>query len=191
MTLRVPTLVEVHQSLAAYLPGGPLWESGTVPGTNLNALLVGLSGAMLDIETFNYIYLTEFIPSGEGTSFLEDWERALAIPDECFPGPQQPNRNIRRLHVLVKLASLGVQTVADFTRLATIIGYPGTLVQSGIDAGIPEPDGQFTVVVKLADEGIGFPSAFPIPFYSNQQTIVECLFNKLIPANCALQVGAL
>lgn len=191
MILRVPNLIEVHQSLAAYLPGGPLWEAGTIPGTNLNALLVGLSGAMLDIETFNYVYMTEFIPSSEGTNFLEDWERALAIPDECFPGPQQNDRRIRRLHVLLKMASLGVQTAADFTRLATLIGYPGTVVKSGIDAGIPEDDGQFTVVINLADEGIGFVYDFPIPFYSSQQTIVECLFRKLIPVNCALQVGAL
>ena len=66
-------LDEVTESLAAYLPGGELWEAALVPGTNLNAVLLGLSGELLNVETFNQIYNSEFIPSSEGTSFLEDW----------------------------------------------------------------------------------------------------------------------
>lgn len=184
-------LEEVQQSLAAYLPGGPLWESAMIPDTNLNAVLAGSSGLLLDSEIFHHIYNSEFIPSSAGTSFLENWEQAVSIPDECFPGPSQIDRAVRRLHVLVKLASLGVQTSADFVRLADILGFVGTTVTSGIDEAIPEPEGQFTIVVKLADEGIGFPFRFPFRFISNQVTIVECLFTKLKPDNCAIQFGTL
>lgn len=184
-------LEEVQQSLAAYLPGGPLWESAMIPGTNLNAVIAGTSGLLLDTEVFNQIYNSEFIPSSEGTSFLEDWEQAVGIPDDCFPGADEPSREIRRLHVLVKLASLGVQTAEDFERLADILGFSGVTVTSGIDEAIPEPEGQFTVVVKLPDEGIGFVYSFPIVFLSNQQTIIECLFIKLKPDNCAIQFGTI
>lgn len=125
-------LDEVQKSLSDYLPNGPLWESALIPGTNLNAILRGYAGSFLELENFLHIYSTEFIPSTLGTSFLEDWERALLIPDGCFPGPDEPDRAVRRLHVLVKLASLGIQTADDFERLATILGFPGTEVVSGV-----------------------------------------------------------
>ena len=125
-------LEEVQQSLAAYLPDGPLWEAALIPGTNLNAVLAGMSGSLLDIETFNQVYNSDFIPSSEGTSFLEDWEQAVQIPDTCFPGPDEPDRSIRRLHVLTKLAALGIQTAEDFEDLAAVFGFPGTEVVSGV-----------------------------------------------------------
>ena len=126
------SLEETQESLIAYFPGGVLWEGAIVPGTNLNAITLGISGGLLDLATFNQIYNSDFIPSTEGTSFLENWEQALLIPDGCFPGSTEPDRDIRRLHVLVKLASLGIQTSGDFERLATIMGFPGTEVVSGV-----------------------------------------------------------
>ena len=184
-------LEEVQQSLAAYLPGGPLWEAAMVPGTNINAVMAGLSGLLLDTEVFNQVYNSEFIPSSDGTNFLENWEQAVSIPDSCFPGPDEPDRSVRRLHVLVKLSSLGVQTSADFEALAVTLGFPTVTVTSGIDEGIPEPEGQYTIVVKLPDEGIGFVYTFPLPFLSTDQTIIECIFRKLKPDNCAVQFGTI
>lgn len=213
MSLRVErhTLEEATDSLAAYLPGGPLWAGArskpaldtaipgyalpgyAVPGvdntdrgTKLYALLAGLSGLLLYAENFNYLYSSEFIPSAGGYAFLENWERALGIPDDCFPGPALADKETRRLHVLVKLASLGVQTRADFERLAELLGFVGTTVQSGIDAGLPEPEGQFTIVVNLPFTLAGFPLVFPIPFGTDEFEFLECLFLKLKPDNCAM-----
>jgi len=182
-------LIETQESLAAYLPGGELWESALIPLTNTNALLLGLSGVLLDVQCFMAVYNSEFIPSQPGTSFLENWEQAVGIPDECFPGAEEPDREIRRLHVLVKLASLGVQTSDDFINLATILGFPGTIVGSGIDAGIAEPEGQFTIVVTFPFSGNNFPLIFPILFGSAQFAILECLFTKLKPDNCDIIFG--
>lgn len=179
-------LKDVQQSLAAYLPGGPLWESAQIPGTNLNAVIAGISGILLDTEIFNQLYNSDFIPSSPGTSFLENWEQAVSIPDDCFPGPEESSRETRRLHVLVKLASLGVQTSDDFVNLANILGFVGTTVQSGIDTGIAEPEGQFTIVVTFGFSGNDFPLTFPILFGSAQFSILECLFGKLKPDNCAI-----
>ena len=181
-------LEDVALSLAAYLPGGELWESAIIPGTNLNAVVLGMSGMLLDAETFLSVYSSEFIPLNTDI-FIEDWEQALQIPDDCFPGPEEPIRANRRLHILVKLAALGVQTSDDFVNLAVIMGFVGTTVESGIDAGIPEPEGQFTIVVGFAFDENNFPLTFPIPFGSEQFTILECLFTKLKPDNCAIQFG--
>lgn len=122
---------EMVASLAAFLPGGELFEGALIPGTNQHALLVGISGELLRAENFLFLYNSEFLPD-QTTVFIEEWESALGIPDDCFPGPAESDVETRRLHILVKLASLGVQTSDDFENLATILGFPGTEVVSGV-----------------------------------------------------------
>lgn len=122
---------EMIASLAAFLPGGELFESAFIPGTNLHSLLAGLSGELLRAENFLFLYNSQFLPD-QTTVFIEEWESALGIPDDCFPGPAEASTETRRLHILVKLASLGVQTSDDFENLATILGFPDVEVVSGV-----------------------------------------------------------
>ena len=95
------------RSMAAYLPGGELFSAATIPGTNFNGLLLGISGELLRSENFLFLYNSEFIPD-ETTVFIEEWESALGIPDDCFSGTGTNDE--RRLDILTKLAALGVQT---------------------------------------------------------------------------------
>lgn len=125
------TKTEMISSLAAYLPGGELFESAYIPGSNFNALLAGLSGELLRAENFMFLYNSQFIPD-ETTVFIEEWESAVGIPDNCFTISSSDTNEQRRLNILVKLASLGVQTVADFENLAVILGFPNTQVLPGI-----------------------------------------------------------
>jgi len=41
-------------------------------------------------------------------AFLDEWERALGIPDDCFDLANTDDE--RRINILTKLAALGVQT---------------------------------------------------------------------------------
>lgn len=185
-----PDIENVIKSMAAYLPGGRLFEAALVEDTNLNDLLQGLSSILLDAENYLYIYNSEFIPDNT-TVFIDDWERVLGIPDDCFPGPSEPDLSIRRKHILIKLASLGAQTVQDFINIADILGFPGTQVIPGVDAGVtPINEARFTIVVNflLPPENI-FPLNYPIPFGTEQFAILQCLFTKLKPANCVIQFG--
>lgn len=118
-------------SLAAYLPGGELFESAYIPGTNLNALLAGLSGELLRTENFMFLYNSQFIPDNT-TVFIEEWEAAVGIPDDCFKIDEDDTNEERRLNILVKLASLGVQTASDFENLAIILGFSGVEVLAGV-----------------------------------------------------------
>lgn len=124
---------ETVRSLAAYLPGGELFESAFIPGSNFNALLAGLSGELLRAENFLFLYNSEFIPD-ETTVFIEEWEAAVGIPDDCFIITEGQTNEVRRRNILVKLASLGVQTVDDFENLAVLMGFPDVTVLPGIDA---------------------------------------------------------
>lgn len=188
-------LEDVQRSLVAYLPGGPLWESAMVPDTNLNAVMAGLSGLLLDIEVFNEVYSSEFIPSSEGTSFLEEWEEAVSIPDDCFPGSLEPDRSARRLHVLVKLASLGAQTAADFERIALILGSVVNVSSLATKLFPPyfvpfTPIGIEEAPFIILVEGVNIATAVPpydVPFdVESSESLLECLFKKIKPVNCAI-----
>ena len=182
------TIEEMVKSITSYLPGGDLFIAAQISGTNQNDLLRGIGFTLLDAENFIQVYNSEFIPDNTN-AFIEEWESALGIPDTCFPGSEESDLSVRRLHILVKLASLGVQTVDDFVNLATIMGFPDTEVIPGVDFGVlPIEDARFTIVIRfpvVADTI--FPLDFPIPFGTDQYAIMECLFGKLKPANCTLQ----
>lgn len=182
------TIEEMVKSIAAYFPGGELFTAALIKGTNLNDLLRGIGFSLLDAENFLKVYNSELIPD-TGNAFIPEWESTLGIPDGCFPGSTEPDIDVRRLHVLVKLASLGVQTSLDFINLATILGFPDILVESGIKFGItPLADARFTIVVSFPTPANNiFPLNFPIPFGAEAFAILECLFTRLKPANCDIK----
>jgi len=182
------TIDEIIASIVTYLPGGEMFIAAQIAGTNQNDLLRGIGFTLLDAENFIKVYNAEFIPDNT-SAFVAEWESALGIPDDCFPGSSESDLSIRKNHILIKLASLGVQTSADFVNLATILGFPDTTVISGVNEGItPLNEARFTIVVGFpAPDSNIFPLDFPIPFGTTQFAILECLFAKLKPANCVIQ----
>ena len=179
------TPIECHninehtKALADYLPGGKLWTAKNIADTTMRNMLVGISRESLRAEGYLKALQEQFIPDMT-ENFIEDWERALGIPDDCFDA--QGDLNERRRDILVKLASLGVQTVADFQNLATLFGVTATVLPGEEAAPVPS-DPKFTIVVEFISPE-GFPFTFPFIFGSEIISIVECLFNKLKPANC-------
>lgn len=179
-------------SLAGYLPGGDLFASKQVPDSKLRKLLRGLSWEMFRSNGLLREYNAEIIPD-QTNKFLGEWESAVGIPDCCFTGTGTADE--RRRDILVKLASLGVQTTEDFIDLAKIFGV-GVSISNGID-GITFPltfpvlmftalrEARFTIVVTFTiQEDSTFPLAFPIAFGSGEIALLECLFRKVKPANC-------
>ena len=120
--------------------------------------------------------------------FIEEWEKALGIPDACFKATGDIDE--RRTHILTKLASLGIQTVADFVTLGAVFGIVIT-VEPLDEMSVPPipivyPDARFTIVITGANLQVGVPP-YDVPFtpVSNESTLI-CLFNKLKPSNCKL-----
>ncbi len=177
---------EHTNSIAAYLPGGRLFEGATIQDTNFRKMLKGFADELITAEGYLKSYQDEY-DINETTLFIDEWESSVGIPDACFLGPANVDGITgRRRDVLVKLASLGVQTTTDFENLAAIFG-----VNVQITSG--------------SESGFFFPAAFPAPFFGSQQTarfavvvkfisasalidLVECLFSLLVPANCVLVV---
>lgn len=184
---------EQANALADYMPNGKLFEAKKINDSNYRQLLLGIGSELFTAEGYLISLNNEYLPD-QTVLFIEEWESALGIPDDCFSTSGSINN--RRKNILVKLASLGVQTANDFKGLATIFGV-AVDVHAGFDVGSTFPvtfpfvffdrasDARFTIVVDFfIEESNKFPLTFPFTFGSEEIAILECLFGKLKPANC-------
>jgi len=202
MTLRnVRTEVGI---LERYMPIGRIFDALRTSETNANSLLVGLASEFMrgkiEIDTFR----REILPD-QTIAFLSEWESALGLPDECFQITDSTSDDTRRQYILIKLASLGIQSADDFVYLASLFGIT-VRVNSGI-AHMPTGEGGYetalptlvatfgtvkearntiVVVVVLPAEEF-FEYSYPIPFTSTDRATLQCLFTKLKPAFCAIR----
>lgn len=188
-----PSTEEHTNALAAYLPNGPLFEAKNINDSNFRQLLRGLAGELFTAQGYLVTLNDDYFPDVT-VNFLDEWEKALGIPDDCFPGTGSMNE--RRRDIVTKLASLGIQTDADFEELGTIFGvtvsvYPGIEFSSVFPATFPfiffdsAKQARFTLIVDFTvTEASKFPLIFPFTFGSGEIGVLECLFRRLKPANC-------
>jgi len=192
MVQPVQSLDDHAQSLAGYLPGGPMFSAVNIRDSNFRKLIKGLAGELLRADGSLRLYSDEILPD-RTTLFVPEWERAVGIPDNCFPGTGTVDQ--RRLHILIKLASLGVQTAADFIELGALFGVTVGVQGGSVSGAFPMTfpimlfdsprDPYFTILVTFTiTESNKFPLVFPFTFGSPEMGILECLFSKLKPANC-------
>lgn len=184
--------VDEHmQALADYLPQGRLFEAKNIHNSEFRKLLRGLAGELFNAQGYLTALNDEYFPDGT-TLFIEEWERALGIPDDCFLGVG--DIVTRRRDIVVKLAALGVQTAADFVTLAALFGVAVTVTPLSDEAILPLPvpftpvetlaSARFTVVVTGENLITNVPP-YDVPFDLLQgQTVMECLFQLQTQANC-------
>ncbi len=191
----VKTQKEQAQSLANYLPGGRMFVAKNISGSNMRLLLDGLSEELLRVDEIIQLFRTEFLPDTTST-FISEWESSVGIPDSCFGDPVNYDIVERRLRVEVKLAWMNLQLRSDFIALAEKFGVVVTLLESGtIHSSFPivfpmlvfadarEPGHTIIIEFSLPPQ-IEFNNyEFPILFGDTRINFVQCLFNKLKPAN--------
>ena len=181
------TVEEHADSLADFLPNGPLFESKKIHDSNFRKLLNGLATELFRAEQFVKTFDDEYCPLTT-TLLIDEWERALGIPDDCFTNTS--SIITRRIQVLTKLAALGVQTTQDFVALGAAFGKTITVEQLDAMTSPPipvtYPDARFTIVVTGAGLVSGTPP-YDVPFTpASSESVLECLLNHLIPSNCKL-----
>ncbi len=181
-------------SFAHFLPVGKSFDSKNETVAVLRKFLEGLSGELKRVhDGMNDLSFDYDINSC--TELITNWESAVGIPDDCFPGTGDIEE--RRTHVLIKLARMNVQTAEDFVDVIELLGFTVSLAP-GVDVGVfplPFPlltffkdsqQARFTLVVDLDTNNAVFPLPFPIEFTSSVNTIVTCLLNQIKPANVDL-----
>lgn len=119
------SIVEKYKGLLRSLfPNG--WAWGIYRGSVLASLVDALAVEPARLEERGEDFLDEMDPR---TTFemLDNWERLLALPDECTP-PGEATLYERRVRVLQKLTTGGGQSKAFFKLIAEQLGYDADII---------------------------------------------------------------
>ena len=180
--------------LAQYLRDDNLHEAKNRDDSTLRKILLGLASEWLNFRDKINEVVNEYNLQ-KTTALIQEWEAFVGIPDDCIPVASTIEQ--RRLNVLLKLAGINATTEKQFKNVASILGY-NIEVSNGVSTStfpltlpfllISEASAPFTIVITLPSsiKPSGFPLTFPFTLTSQQPAILDCLFNKLKPANTQL-----
>jgi len=180
--------------LASHLPQGKVWEQARNPDSNLGKLVRALGVEYYRCQVlFENLYNEMDI--NQANEILAEWEKSVGIPCLCFA--DTVTLADRREQVLQKFSNFGgVQTAADFVRVAAVFGHDITVL-SGRDVGTfplgfplvffaTDKEMAHTVFIIINGDlsgGDTFPLPFPLPFSSGVKDFLQCIFDMLAPAN--------
>jgi uncharacterized protein YmfQ (DUF2313 family) len=184
------TETSITNSTSAFMPGGRAFIAKGRDGSILRKFLQGVSKELFRIDEQMNL-MSEDYDINAATQFIQQWESAVGIPDDCFDGTGTIED--RRKAVLAKLAKMNLTTEQDFIDLASFFGVSLTIA-SGTEASVfpmtfpiilfgTAKEAKFTMVVVFDTAIDGFPFTFPFVFTESANNLIQCLFNKLKPAN--------
>ena len=184
---------DFRASLAQYFPGGRIFQSKDDSSTNTYKFIAGLAEELFRANQILRGFNSDYYPNNT-TQLLEEWEQTLGIPDSCF-SVEDSTLIERQRNVIVKLAGMSIQTAGEFEALAAEFGLAVTVV-GGLDPSVspvitPDKTARFTIVVQyIADTSSTFTLTFPFQFGNDVIALMECVFNRIRPANCNVRFDA-
>jgi uncharacterized protein YmfQ (DUF2313 family) len=178
------------------LPQGHAWESKNDSDSDFNILLKSLSSEPCRIDQRANELINEVYPDTT-LELLEDWERLLALPDECSPDEELSVQE-RRDRVIQVLTTRGGQNSAFYQTLAANFGFDVDIIE--VKDQPPFRAGQARAGDRLTNGGWRFafivsaPSDSVVRFRAGQSTAgdpllkvtnttLECLMEKYKPAH--------
>jgi hypothetical protein len=120
MTINRFTKEQTINFLAEQLPQGNALASKYCEGSNLRRYLSGKSVEFKRFQDTMALFLEQLDPRIT-SSYIEEWEASLGIPDSCIPLATTDQE--RRDNIVLKLTSLSVSTEEDYKTLASIFGF--------------------------------------------------------------------
>ncbi len=177
------------EQLKGLLPKGLAWtaEAGSV----LELLLLGMSIGFARVDGRVQDLLDEADPRTTNEC-IADWEKELSLPDNCGEPPTTLQQ--RRQAVVSKFISVGGQNPQYFIDVAAAYGFTITITEffpfrfgvSHFGDGFNGGDIPFTWQVNAPPTTpIYFTfgqSFFGEPFVTERNDLLECLINRLKPA---------
>lgn len=105
--------------ILSLFPSGPAWDDARAG--NIGDLCLAMADELSRVDYRAQQLAVDWLPS-QAIELLPDWERALALPDNCFPDQFQTLEQ-RQLAAVEKFTRLGLQTPAYYVSLAEQLGY--------------------------------------------------------------------
>jgi uncharacterized protein YmfQ (DUF2313 family) len=170
------SLEEQTNNLVSYLPLGRAFEAKSVTGF-LRSFFRGLAietqriGNKINEVVRQYDVNTT-------VNFIDEWERAVGIPDECFNETTTITIEQRRFNVKAKLFMRRVYTEEQYYQLINIL-RPGTDAYIEHRAGFP-----FRMYLHLPGSlnPFVFPLLLPFQLGGGPGNIIVCALKKCKPA---------
>jgi uncharacterized protein YmfQ (DUF2313 family) len=113
------------RQLKQLLPRGRLWSLD--PDSVLSKLCLGIAEELARVEGRGAALVDEVDPRTT-LELLDDWERVLGLPDDCYDEPPTSVTE-RRLAAVQKLTSRGGATPQFFIDLAALLGFTVTITE--------------------------------------------------------------
>ena len=185
------TLEDQENSLALFMPEGDIFASKNEETSVFRKFIQGLSGELKRVyDGMND--LSEDYDINLTTELITNWESAVGIPDDCFPGTG--DIATRRTHVLLKFAKMNVQTTDDFVNLAVSLGFTDVQIFQLQENALPPYDVPFNptvgpgsrfIISVIGTDVISDIPPYDVPFTpsSNNSSILACVFDSVKPAN--------
>ena len=180
--------------LAQYIRDDRLHQAKNKEGSNLRKVLIGLAEEFVRFRDKANLIYDDYSP-GKTEQLITDWETQVGIPDDCFSNTGTLEE--RRTNILLKLAGINVSTEQQFKNLASLLGF-NIEVSNGIETStfpltlpfilLNQDEAPFTIIITLpaSEQPAGLPLELPFTLTSQAPEILECLFNKIKPAQCNL-----
>ncbi len=183
-----------HFLLASHTPPGKAWEKVFDKDDDFGKLFLGLAVEFYRFQVLEKKLFDE-MDIRQANELLIEWEKSVGLPDSCFI-TEGESVETRRIQIEQKFSSFGgVQEKEDFIRVADIFGYDIS-IKTGKQVGffpLQFPIALFSdakavthtffIVINEVGPTGGFPLPFPIPFDAGENTFLQCIFDKLAPAN--------
>lgn len=198
--LDAPTLDQTADNLALHLPQGRAWESKSIEGTNLRALVKASALPFNSIEQIVELIAREF-DINQTTLLIDEWEKSVGLPDTCL-GPLIDIED-RRALVIERLRKRAVVTLEELQAAIDVI-FPGVgiALYAGTDyytfeysfeldfiGGINE---RFVIVATVPPQNPQFEYSFEFDFERGVDLDkLRCYLRKIIPGNVALVIEEL
>ncbi len=195
----MPIIQEITQTqqadiLAQYIRDDRLHQAKNKEGSNLRKVLIGIAEEFVRFRDKANLIYDDYDPS-KTDQLITDWETQVGIPDDCFNNTGTLEE--RRTNILLKLAGINVTTEQQFKNVASILGF-NIEVSNGVETStfpltlpfilLNQDEAPFTIIITLpaSEQPAGLPLELPFTLTSQAPEILECLFNKIKPAQCNL-----
>ncbi|MFC3816581.1 putative phage tail protein [Lysobacter sp. GCM10012299] len=180
--------------LAEHLPEGRAWMAKRIPGTNIRALVEGVA-ASFSLFRDLVARLDAELDITKATELIREWETSVGLPSACVSLASKSLED-RRADVIARLRRTPVVTKAEFEELGRALTgldvrvEPGAAVETfplRFPLNFSSDGGRFTLYVYVTGfTHPHFPYAFPIPLGAYRSPLLECIFERITPANVRL-----